>query len=145
MTEIDTMWNSEGRRRVSAGWLAFAGTMLFLSGVFKVLDALWVFKYDDEISDRVQTVIFAHDPTSWGWAWLILGVVLMVAGFVVVTGSQWARWFGIVVAGIAALFNYSWMFVEPIWALLGEVLLIMVIWALLFYGGRPLPGGNNRA
>jgi hypothetical protein len=135
VTEIDAMWNDERRRRSSASWLAFAGTMLFLSGVFKVIDALWAFKYDKEISENVQTIIFEHDPTSWAWLWLAMGVVLIVAGFVVVTGSQWARWFGIVAAGLAAIFNYSWMFVEPIWALLGEALLILVIWALLFYGG----------
>ena len=74
--------------------------MLFFSGVFKVIDGLWAFKYDDEISENIQTIIFEHDPTSWGWLWLVLGVVLMIAGFVVVTGSQWARWFGIVAAGL---------------------------------------------
>jgi hypothetical protein len=136
VTIIDEAWNDERRRRNnSASWLAFAGTMLFLSGVFRVIDGLWAFRYDDEISENVQTVIFQHDPTAWGWLWVILGVVLMISGFVVVTGSQWARWFGIVVAGLAAIFNYSWLVVEPIAALVGEVLLILVIWALLAHGG----------
>jgi hypothetical protein len=44
MTEIDAMWNDERRKRTNASWLAFAGTVLFLSGVFKVIDALWAFR-----------------------------------------------------------------------------------------------------
>ena len=123
-------------RKNSATWLAFAGTMLFLSGVFKVIDGLWAFRYDDEISENVQTLIFEHDPAAWGWLWLAIGVVLIIAGFVVVTGSQWARWFGIVAAGLAAIFNYSWIVVEPWTAFLGSLLLILVIWALLFHGDR---------
>jgi hypothetical protein len=136
MTEIDQKWNDDRRNRQnSATWLAFAGTILFLSGVFKFIDGLWAFRYDDEISENVQTIIFQRDPTAWGWLWVALGVVLMIAGFVVVTGSQWARWFGIVAAGLAAIFNYSWMVVEPWTAFLGSVLLILVIWTLLFHGG----------
>jgi len=137
MTVIDEMWNDERRRRdTGASWLAFAGTILFLSGVFKIIDGLWAFKYDKDIAENVQTIIFARDPAAWGWVWLGLGVLLIIAGFVVVTGSQWARWFGIVCAGVAAIFGYSWMYVQPIVAFMGSVLLILVIWALLRYGGR---------
>jgi hypothetical protein len=140
MTIIDEAWNDPRRRRDnSATWLAFAGTMLFLSGAFRVIDGIWAFRYDDEISESVQTVIFQHDPTAWGWLWVIFGIVLMIAGFVVVTGSQWARWFGIIVAGLGAIFNYSWLVVEPIAALVGELLLILVIWALLAHGGPAEP------
>ena len=53
-------------------WLAFAAALLAVSGVFKILDALWAFKYDDDVSQEVQTVLFERDLTSWGWVWLVV-------------------------------------------------------------------------
>ncbi len=145
MTEIDEMWN-EGRFRPhprGSGWIGFAGTVLVISGVFKIMDAFWAFKYDDEISEQVQTIIFERDPNSWGWVWLVLGVLLIAAGLNVMGGSQWARWFGIVAAGLAALANYQWIFVQPIWTLFVEALLLAVICSLVIYGGPPNSQSNN--
>ena len=65
--------------------MAFAATLLVMSGGFKVLDALWAFKFDDEIKPEMQTVIFERDPVAWGWLWLVLGVLLIAAGIAVAT------------------------------------------------------------
>ena len=54
------------------------------------------FKYDDESSGKVQTVLFDSDLAAWGWIWLQLGILLIVAGSTVVTGAEWARWVGVV-------------------------------------------------
>jgi hypothetical protein len=139
MTEMDQWWN-EGRfrpGRPGSGWIGLAGTVLIISGVFKIMDALWAFKYDDDIAEQVQTIVFEHDPASWGWVWLTLGVLLLLAGFGVMGGAQWARWFGIVAAGLGMIANYSWIFVQPIWTLLVEALLLAVLVSLILYGGRP--------
>src|SRR4029450_2079187 len=85
------------------GWLAFAATLLVVSGIFKIFDALWAFKYDDEVSSEVQTFLFEHDLQAWGWVWLIVGIVLIVVGLAVVTGSEVARWIGIFAGGFARL------------------------------------------
>jgi hypothetical protein len=126
-------------RRV-AGWLAFAGTMLVVSGVFKIFDALWAFKYDDEVSDEVQTVLFEHDLQSWGWVWLVIGIVLVLAGIAVVSGAEWARWVGIVTAAVAAMAFLPWIYYQPLWTILSVTLAVLVIYALATYGGRPSPG-----
>jgi hypothetical protein len=123
-----------------AGWLAFAGTLLVVSGAFKILDALWAFKYDDEVSGEVQTVVFEGDLTAWGWVWLGVGIVLIVAGIAVVGGSEWARWFGIVVATLAAISFLSWIYFQPLWTILSVSLAIMVIYGLAAHGGRRATG-----
>ena len=145
MTEIDAMWN-EGRYRPGrrgSGWLAFAATVMMISGVFKIIDALWAFKYDKEIAQSVQTIIFEHDPNSWGWVWLVFGILLIVAGFAVTTGSEWARWFGVGATGLVALANYTWIRVEPIWTLFIEGLLLAVICSLVNFGGHRDDRGNH--
>jgi hypothetical protein len=122
------------------GWLAFAGTLLVVSGAFKILDALWAFKYDDEVSEEVQTVLFEGDLASWGWVWLAVGVVLILAGIAVVGGSEWARWFGIFVAAVAAISFLPWIYYQPLWTILSVTLAMLVVYALATYGGRRMPG-----
>jgi hypothetical protein len=119
-----------------AGWITFAAAMLVVGGGFKIVDAFYAFKYDDEIQESVQTIIFERDPATWGWIWLIVGVVLIAAGFYVVSGAQWARWVGITAAALVALVSYLWIFVQPIWGMVNVALAILVIYALATYGGR---------
>ena len=135
MSEIDRMY-AEAQTRKGTGWLAFAGALLVVGGVLKIIDALWAFKYDDEITEQLQTVVFDRDPSTWGWIWLVLGILLIVAGFSAVSGAEWARWFGVVAAGVAAIVNYSWIVVQPFSALVLQGLMLAVIYALLVYGGR---------
>jgi hypothetical protein len=129
----------------AAGWLSFAAAVLVVSGVFKILDALWAFKYDDEVSEEVQTVLFENDLESWGWVWLVVGIVLILAGFAVVSGAQWARWVGIVAASLAAIAFLPWIYYQPLWTILSVTLAVTVVYALAAYGGRREPWTPARA
>ncbi len=120
-------------------WLAFAAALLAVSGVFKILDALWAFKYDDEVSQEVQTVLFERDLTSWGWVWLVVGVILIATGFAVVTGAEWARWVGIVAASVATITFLPWIYYQPLWTVLSVTLAVLVIYALAAHGGSRSP------
>jgi len=123
----------------AAGWLSFAAALLVVSGVFKIFDALWAFKFDDDVSEEVQTVLFENDLESWGWVWLVVGVVLILAGFAVISGAQWARWFGIVAASLATIAYLPWIYYKPLWTILSVTLAVLVIYALAAYGGPREP------
>ena len=135
-TEIDEAWDEIERRR-GAGWILLAAALLIVSGCFKIWDAVWAFRYDDDLAEPLQTVLFEHDLAAWGWMWLLLGIGLIASGVAVVGGSQWGRWFGIGAAVVAMLGNYSWIFDHPNSTLLTQLLLLAVIYGLLVYGGRP--------
>jgi hypothetical protein len=127
-------------------WLAFAAALLVVSGIFKIFDALWAFKYDDEDGAvaEVRTVFFERDLTSWGWVWLGLGILLIAAGFAVVKGAEWARWVGIIAAGLAAILSFQWIFYQPFWTVLSVALTLLVIVPLVMYGGRRGVLGQDR-
>ena len=38
--------------------------------------------------------------TGWGWAMLIWGTLLVLAGLGLLNGQSWARWFGIMVVSL---------------------------------------------
>jgi hypothetical protein len=134
---VSDQGNSSTPREVR--WLAFAAALLAVSGVFKILDALWAFKYDDDRSAEVETVLFERDLTSWGWVWLVVGVVLIATGFAVVTGAEWARWVGIVAASIATITFLPWIYFQPLWTVLSVTLAVLVIYALAAHGGSRSP------
>ena len=136
MSEIDRMYNEARSTKLGVGWLAFAASLLVIGGIFKILDAIWAFKYDDELAGDVRTIVFDQDLTAWGWIWLLLGILLIVAGFAVVKGMEWARWFGIVVLAVAAIANYSWIVWAPLWTLVLEGIYGAAIYGLMVYGGR---------
>jgi hypothetical protein len=136
MSEIDRMYNEKRSTKLGVGWLAFAASLLVISGIFKILDALWAFKYDDELSGEVQTIVFERDLAAWGCVWLVIGILLIVAGFAIVKGMEWARWFGIVVLAIAAIANYSWIVWAPLWTMVLEGIYAAAIYGLMVYGGR---------
>jgi hypothetical protein len=121
------------------GWLSFAGIMLIIAGVTRIIDALWVFKRENELDDAPaleDLVIFDDNIAAWGWFYLIVGLVLIVAGFAVFGRAQWARWLGIVFTSIAIFMHFGWMYAYPVQALIGVVIDVLVLYALAAYGGR---------
>lgn len=118
------------------GWQSFAGAMLMVGGGFKLFDALWAFKYDGEVTEQVQTVVFENDLESWGWVWLVAGIMLIGTGVAVVLGAQWARWLGIVVSVLAILMFLPWIYYKPLWTILSVTIGVLGIYALAAYGGH---------
>jgi hypothetical protein len=122
-----------------SGWLTFAGVMMIIAGVMRVLDAIWAFRYKGTTVDNLHQAIFGHSLTTYGWIWLIVGVVLIVAGLVLMgtmmTGSdgmrEAARWIGVVAAGVTAITAVSWLAYYPIWSLVYIGISVTVIYALL--------------
>ena len=65
MVAVDEVWYPEKPPR-EVRWLSFAAALLVVSGIFKIFDALWAFKYDDDVIG-LRTVLFEGDLVSWGW------------------------------------------------------------------------------
>jgi hypothetical protein len=116
------------------GWLMFAATMLGLAGILTIIDGI-VALSKSRFYTANATYVFSNLHT-WGWITLIIGVLLILAAMGVTSGSQLARWFGIIVAGLNAIAQFSFMQAYPFWSLLVFALDVLVIYALAVYGGR---------
>ena len=62
--------------------------------------------------------------------------VQVCAGFAIYAGSGWAAIVGVVSAFGNAIAQLSWARVYPVWAISALVLDVLVIYALVVYGGR---------
>jgi len=125
------------------GWLFFAGTMLGLAGLMRIVDAIWAFRYNGNLPDGLQDGTLGDSVTTYGWVWLIVGALLIAASAMVLTKSQFARWFGIVAAGVMTVTAMFWMPYYPIWALTYVLLGSLTIYALATYGGKELDRSSS--
>jgi hypothetical protein len=71
---------------------------------------------------------------GWGWVHLIVGIIVILAGFGLFSGALWARIVGIIMAGIAMIVNFAFIPIYPLWSLTIIALSAFVIWALAAHG-----------
>ena len=118
-----------------SGWLIFSAIVLIVAGVMRIFDAIWAFRYSGTPTDKLHDAVFGHSLTTYGWIWLIVGIILIVAGFVVLSPTpsitvDIARWFGIVASAIAAITAVTWMPYYPVWAFIYIAIAVVVIYGL---------------
>ena len=120
----------------SSGWLQFASIVLIVAGIMRILDAIWAWRYNGVLPDEFQKAVLGNDLDTYGWLWLIVGIVLILAGVAVTRRSQWARWIGILAGAILTITAIAWMPFYPVWSLVYIFVGIFVIYGLATHGGR---------
>ena len=115
------------------GWTAFAGIMMIMMSGWWVISGL-VALFNSEFYVVTRNWIFQFDISTWAWIHLIIGIVVLVAGFFLFTGAGWARVVGVIIAILAGLVAFAWLPYFPVWAILFIVISIGVIWALTAHG-----------
>ena len=118
---------------LAVGMTLFAAMMMMLVGVFQAIFGL-VALFNDTFYVVGEDWVFQFDVTTWGWVHLIVGVVVAVAGYFVLTGAVWARTVGVLMAMISAVLTFMALPYYPIWAILIITLDVFVIWALIAHG-----------
>ena len=115
--------------------------VLIIAGVMRVIDAIWAFGYHGAIPDDLQNALLGHSLATYGWIWLIIGVILIVAGVLVLgpghqPSAEISRWIGIIAAALAAISAIFVMPYYPIWSLLYIAIAVMVIYGLSAHYGE---------
>ena len=127
-------------QRKGGGWIAFAGVLLILSGINTFLNGLWALNASQSVKDSFEDTLLFSDKNldTWGWIYVVIGVVVVAAGVAIFGRAQWARWVGVVVASIGAISAFFWLFNPNFWvpALVSVTLNVLVLHALLSYGDR---------
>ena len=117
----------------AVGWTFFAAFMMIMIGIFHVIAGLAAL-FEDEIYVLGQEYVFKFDVTTWGWIHMILGIVILLAGFGLFSGAVWARTVGVILAVISAVVGFAWLPWYPIWGIVIIAIAISVIWALTAHG-----------
>ncbi len=120
------------------GWRFFAGTILGIAGVMRIFDGIWAFHYHHAIPENFQGALFGDDLKTYGWIYLIVGILLIAASILVVVplgiSSQIARWTGVVGGALLSISAVWWLPFYPVWALVYIAVGILVMYGLIVHG-----------
>jgi hypothetical protein len=121
------------------GWIVFAGVLMVLAGANMFVNGLWALHATTATVNTFKGQLLFSDTNldTWGWIYLILGAVVLIAGFCVFARMHWAVSVGIIVALVQAIFAFFWLF-SPYWqaAIIVIALDLFVIYGLSTYGER---------
>jgi hypothetical protein len=118
-----------------AGWAAFAGVFLVIAGILQVFDGL-VALLRPTYYVVTQKGLAVLNFTSWGWIELIIGVVVLAAGFAILNGHIWGRVVGVIMAGLSLVANLMFIEAYPLWSIVIMVIDALIIYALVVHGGE---------
>ncbi len=135
MTEQTTSHydSTEPPNRWAIGFTAFAGWIMILAGGFQAFAGIAALA-KDEFYVKTPNYILNFDATQWGWVHLLLGLLVLFAGFAVLSGQTWGRVIAIILAILSALANFAFIPVYPFWAITIIALDVFIIWALAAHG-----------
>lgn len=112
------------------GWAAAGGILMMVAGVFKAISGV-IALFNDEWIIRGFDAYYFVDVSALGWWYLIVGVILALAGWAVLVGRAWGRWVGVVAAGIAIVSELFWIPVYPLWSILLIVIYVLILYAFI--------------
>jgi hypothetical protein len=114
------------------GWIGFAGWMMIIIAMLDFFEGLIaIIRSEYYVLTPNQIIVF--DTTTWGWITLIWGIVVGFAGFGLLAGQSWARWFTIVVGSLNFIVQLGFVGSSryPLWALTVLALTAIVLYALI--------------
>ena len=123
------MATSSVRRR--SGWVTTAGVVMLVAGGYNALSGIAAISDDDTLAAQATKVLYGIDIGTWGWFWLLAGLVQLAAGVLILMRNEWGLAMGVVIAGLSAMITVFVIFVVPLWAIAVLSLDILEIWALL--------------
>jgi hypothetical protein len=131
-----TMRSSSGTRRgiEGHGLLIFASVLLMVIGLFNLLDGIAAVARSHVFIANAHYVV--GDLRTWGWIALIFGVLQVLAGVGILTGNQFARWFGVAVVALNSFAQFFFIPAYPFWSLTIIAVDMVALYALCVYGSR---------
>ena len=124
---------SENRSGFAIGTAFFAAILMIMIGVFDVLQGLAAIIRQHEYVVS-PNYIYKFNVSTWGWINLVLGAIILLAGFALLSGALWARIIGVIMAVIVAIANFMWLPYYPVWSIIIIATCVVIIWALTAHG-----------
>ncbi|WP_077798950.1 hypothetical protein [Streptomyces sp. JHA26] len=127
--------SGNSRAAWASGGVVLAGVLMLLEGLFGVFSGIAAIAKDD-VYATVGDYVFKFNLTSWGWIHLILGALVIITGWGVLTGAAWARGLGVGLTALFVILQFLWLPYTPLWAIISIGVGVFVIWALCTDHGR---------
>lgn len=102
---------------------------MLCSGVLAILQGIAAISTDD-VYARIGRYVYELDLTGWGWLHLILGIIVAVVGWGLLSKASWAWVAGLVVASLSLISQFLFLPYLPLWSVTVMAIDVFIIWAL---------------
>ncbi len=114
-----------------ASWVAFAGIMMMLVGVFSVIAGLSAaFEDDYFVRGTAGGDVYLLSVQAVGVIWLVVGIVKVWAGYALIQGRTWARLLTIVLCFFHAVVDMVTLTTQPFLSIIFIALNITILYAV---------------
>lgn len=118
-----------------AGWVLFAAIMFVVAASLNIIWGIAAVSSSHFFVGNAHYII--SSLSTWGWVVMGFGVLEALAALSIWRGGEFGRWFGIIVAGFAAVLAMLTIPAYPFWSLTLIAIDVLIIYGLAAYGGRP--------
>ena len=117
------------------GWVLFAGIMIMVVGFLNLVYGIAAID-DSAFFVGDQRFVFFDDLNTWGWFYLIVGVLQLIAAFSIWNRNPFGRVIGIATAAGNAMIVLFTVNAYPFAAFMIFLMDLAIIYGLAVYGGR---------
>ena len=107
----------------------FAATLMIVGGIMQVFQAISAIA-NDEFFVTLPNYVVTLDVSTWGWIHLVFGILVVIAGMSLYSGSKPAAIFAIVLAVLSAIANFGFIPYYPVWSVFILAVDVFVISAI---------------
>jgi len=125
---------STRRRTHWTGLIGFAAVLMLLLGLFQAIEGLVAIFNSDFYKVRPNGLVLHVNYTVWGWAHLLIGIAIFLAGMGVLSGNVVARTVGVVLAAISVVVNMLFLTAAPAMVMIIVLVDVFVMYALIVHG-----------
>ncbi|GIF21914.1 hypothetical protein BJ973_002241 [Actinoplanes tereljensis] len=118
------------------GWILFVGLVMIISGLLSLIQGLVALFDDDFYLVTASGLPLPVDYSYWGWILVGFGAMLIGGGYALMFGHTWARLVALVVTGLHAFINLTFLAAYPIWSVLAITLDLIAIYAIAVHGAE---------
>jgi hypothetical protein len=109
------------------GWVMFSGAMIFFVGLWNAFEGGVAF---------FRSTWFAGTPVFgtlafWATVWIVIGVIQIVVAASLISGNNWARWFGVAIVVVSMASNMLGITLYPWWSLFVLAMDLLILYGLL--------------
>ncbi|MCY9784938.1 hypothetical protein KIK06_13680 [Nocardiopsis sp. EMB25] len=111
------------------GWQFFVATLMIVIGAINIVQGV-VALVTPGFYAVTETGMLVWEYGAWGALLGIWGAVLVIAGLAVLSGSTWARVFGVVLAAINIIAQLAFLVAMPLWSVVAIAVNVLVIYGM---------------
>jgi hypothetical protein len=118
------------------GWVLLGAIMMVMLGTVHLVTGLVALLRPEMLAGGRADLALPISLDALAWFHLVLGAVAVVTGVGLVRGHGWARLSAVVLAGVAALVNFAFVRVYPVWSITALVMIAVIVYAVAAHGAE---------